>query len=134
MSFSFKRWVMAMVGAFGVIAASDFVIHNLWLGEFYRRTAQWWRAPEEMQAMLGLMFVSEVLLAGLLAVIYTKGYEAGKAGIGQGFRFGVLMGLLLAVPAGRGLPCDHGHPVRRAPSGARSWVAGPRTRAPGARV
>ena len=96
----FKRWLMATLGAFGVIAVADYVIHSVWLGEFYRMSAQWWRAPAEIQEMRGLMLVSEMLLAVLLTVIYSKGYEANKAGLGQGFRYGVLVGLLLAVPSG----------------------------------
>jgi hypothetical protein len=96
----FKRWLMATLGAFGVIAVSDYAIHTVWLGEFYRMNAQWWRTPEAIQAMRGLVIVSEALLAALLTMIYTKGYEANKAGLGQGFRYGVLMGLLLAVPSG----------------------------------
>ena|SRR3989338_8096771 len=93
-----KRWVLATVGAFGVIATSDFVIHNLWLGEMYRANAQWWRSPEEMGLLNGYMIAGEVALAGLLAFVYSKGYEVGKGTVSQGFRFGVLMGLLLYLP------------------------------------
>jgi len=94
-----KRFVLAAVGAFALIVLCDVVIHHVWLGEVYRANAQWWRPAEEMQSMMGLMYLSEVLLALLLAFIYTKGYEVGKGSLGQGFRFGVLMGLLLALPS-----------------------------------
>ena len=94
-----KKGLLAVVGAFAVIVLCDVVIHHVWLGEVYRANAQWWRPAEEMQAMMGLMYLSEVLLALLLVFIYTKGYEAGKGSLGQGFRFGVLMGLLLALPS-----------------------------------
>jgi len=94
-----KRWLLAAAGAFGVIVLGDTVIHYVWLGEFYRAHAQWWRPAAEMEAMRGLMFVSQALLAALLTFIYMKGYEPGKGSVGQGFRFGVLMGLLLAVPS-----------------------------------
>lgn len=94
-----KRWLLATAGAFAVILLSDMVIHQVWLGDFYRVHAQWWRPAAEMEAMRGLMFVSQALLAALLAFIYMKGYEPAKGSVGQGFRFGVLMGLLLAMPS-----------------------------------
>jgi len=94
-----KRWLLATAGAFAVILLGDTVIHHMWLGDFYRANAQWWRPAAEMEAMRGLMFVSQALLAALLTFIYMKGYEPGKGSVGQGFRFGVLMGLLLAVPS-----------------------------------
>jgi hypothetical protein len=51
-----------------------------------------------MQAMMPLMLVAQVSFAALLTLVYTKGYERGKGGLGQGFRFGVLMGLFLMLP------------------------------------
>ena len=93
-----KRWVMAAIGAFGVIFVGDYVIHNLWLGGFYRAHASWWRAPQEMQALMGVLILSELTLAALLALVYAKGYESGRGAAGQGLRFGFLMGVLLYVP------------------------------------
>ncbi len=96
---SFKRWVMATLGAFGVLAITDFVIHHVWLGQFYQLHAQWWRPAQEMQALRGVMVASEIALAVLLTFIYSKGYELRKQTLGQGFRFGFLMGLLLFLPS-----------------------------------
>ena len=94
-----KRWLLATAGAFAVILLGDTVLHHIWLGDFYRANAQWWRPAADMAAMRGLMFVSQALLAVLLTFVYTKGYEAGKGGLVQGFRFGVIMGLLLGLPS-----------------------------------
>ena len=94
-----KRWLLAAGGAFAAIVLGDYVIHQVWLGDLYRATASWWRPAAEMRSLMGLMFLSEAALAMLLALLYTKGYEAPKGGAGQGLRFGVLMGLLLAVPS-----------------------------------
>ena len=91
-------WLQATVGGFVVLAASDFIIHQVWLGDFYRAHVGWWRPEAEMQPLMPFLFASNVVLAGLLAGIYSKGYEAGKGGVGQGFRFGVLMGLALYLP------------------------------------
>jgi hypothetical protein len=93
-----KRWLMATAGAFGVIAAGDYLIHNVWLSEIYAQTAQYWRSPQEMQARIGFMVGGQLALAGLLALVYAKGYEPGKGAASQGFRFGVMIGLLLGLP------------------------------------
>jgi hypothetical protein len=93
-----KRWLLAMLGVFGVLVLTDHLIHGVWLAPIYRATAPWWRPAAQMQSLVGFMFASELTLAWLLPVVYAKGYEAGKPGLGQGFRFGVLMALLLVLP------------------------------------
>ena len=94
-----KKWAVATLGAFVVLSASGFVIHHVWLGEFYQANAAWWRPAAQMGSMMPLMFASHLVLAALLTVVYAKGYESGKGGIGQGFRFGVLIGLLIMLPS-----------------------------------
>ena len=93
-----KRWAMATVGAFVVIFATEFVIHHMWLGEFYHAHASWWRPEAEMQSMMPLRLLAQLIFATLLALVYAKGYERGKGGLGQGFRFGLLVGLFLLLP------------------------------------
>ena len=93
-----KRWALAAGGAFLVIAVADFVIHEAWLGGFYRANPQWWRGGDAMKAHMGWMFASQFVLALLLTLVYGKGYEQGKGTISQGFRFGALIGLLLFLP------------------------------------
>src|SRR3989338_3992005 len=94
-----RLFLLAAAGAFAIIVICDLAIHQVWLGDFYRASAHWWRPAEQMQALRGLMFASQALLAALLTFVYMKGYEPGKGSLGQGFRFGVLMGLLLAIPS-----------------------------------
>ena len=95
---NWNRWARATLGAFVVLFASGFAIHHLWLGEFYKAHAAWWRPAAQMESMFPLMFASHLLLAALLTAVYAKGYEPGKGGVGQGFRFGILLGLLLTAP------------------------------------
>jgi len=115
-----KRFFLSSVGALALLIVGDVVIHQVWLGDFYRTHAQWWRPAEQMQSLRGLMFVSEAFLAVLLSFIYMKGHEAGKGSLGQGFRFGVLMGLLLALPSNLVNAVVYPYP----PSLILSWVAG----------
>ena len=93
-----RRWAQATLGAFVAIFAAEFLIHHVWLGEFYKAHAAWWRPAAQMESMMPLMFASQLVLAALLTIVYAKGYEPGRGGAGQGFRFGVLIGLLLMLP------------------------------------
>ncbi|OGX28544.1 MAG: hypothetical protein A3B78_02980 [Omnitrophica WOR_2 bacterium RIFCSPHIGHO2_02_FULL_67_20] len=93
-----KAWAKATLGAFVAIFAAEFLIHHVWLGGFYKAHAVWWRPAAQMGPMMPLMFAAQLVLAALLTVVYAKGYEPGKGGAGQGFRFGVLIGLLLMLP------------------------------------
>lgn len=43
------------------------------------------------------MWLSYAIAAPVFAFVYTKGYEAGKGGIGQGVRFGFYLGVFLAA-------------------------------------
>ena len=106
-----RRWGLAVLGAFGVLVIGDYLIHEVWLGEFYRQTTAWWRPAADMQALMPLMFAGQFVLAALLTLIYAKGYEAGKGTLGQGFRFGMLMGLLLFLPKSFMLLCVYPYPV-----------------------
>ena len=95
---SLKRWAVATVGAFVVFFVAGYAIHHVWLGGFYKANPGWWRPEADMQRLMPLMTIGQLLLAALLTVVYSRGYERGKGGLGQGLRFGVLMGLLFGVP------------------------------------
>ena len=106
-----KRWALATVAAFAAIFATDSLIHHVWLGDFYRANAQWWRPEAQMKSLSPLMFLSQLSLAALLTVVYAKGYERSKGGLVQGFRFGVLMGLLLLLPHSLMTYCVYPYPM-----------------------
>ena len=93
-----KRWALATVAAFPVILVTDFLLHHVWLGEFYRATAQWWAPETQMQSRMSFMFLGQSLGAALLALVYARGYEPKRGRALQGLRFGALIGALLAVP------------------------------------
>ena len=93
-----RQYLLAWISAFAVIVVGDTLIHRIWLGPFYHATAAWWRPAEEMHSVVHLLLLSQLTLAIALTFIYAKGYEPRNGTLWQGFRFGVLMGVLLAVP------------------------------------
>ena len=74
-----------------------FVVHGVMLADTYANMWQVFRPQSEIDSMVWVMFVSSALYLLLFCYIFTKGYE-GK-GVGEGLRFGLLMGLFLAIPS-----------------------------------
>jgi hypothetical protein len=62
----------------------------------YEATAAVWRPMAEMHSMMWTMWVLYLISAVVLPHLYAKGYEADKGAVGQGVRFGGLIGLLMA--------------------------------------
>ena len=85
----------AAAAAFGVMFAADLVIHTQLLRGMYQQTLTVWRPHGD--APMWLMTVGQLLFAIVFTYIYTKGYEAAKPGAGQGMRYGLLIGKLLAI-------------------------------------
>ena len=92
-----KRWLLASVAVFVVVAALEFLIHGVLLSDLYRQTASVWRPEAEMQKMMWIFWVGMLVFAPFFALIYVKGYEQGKSGLGQGFRYGLYVGVMLSV-------------------------------------
>jgi len=92
-----KRWLLASLAVFVVIAALEFLTHGVLLSDLYKQTASVWRPEAEMQKMMWVFWVGMLVFAPFFALIYVKGYEKGKPGLGQGFRFGLYVGAMLSV-------------------------------------
>ena len=92
-----RRWLLASVAVLVVIAVLEFVIHGVLLSGIYQQTASVWRTHAEMQGMMWIFWVGYLVFAPIFALIYVKGYEKGKPGLGQGFRFGLYVGGMLSV-------------------------------------
>ena len=92
-----KRWLLASLAAFVVIFILEFLIHGILLEGIYQQTASVWRPEPEIERMMWLFWLGYLVFAPFFALIYTKGYEAGKSGFGQGVRYGVYMGVILSV-------------------------------------
>ena len=93
-----KRLALASLAVFVVFFVVDGVVNNLLLADLYKQTASVWRPESEIQGNMWLMWLGTLIIAPLFALIYTKGYEANKPGLGQGVRYGLIVGVLLFAP------------------------------------
>jgi len=92
-----KRWLLASVAVVVVIGVLEFLIHGVLLSDMYKQTASVWRSESEMQKMMWVFWVGILVFAPFFVLIYVKGYEKGKPGLGQGFRYGLYVGAMLSV-------------------------------------
>lgn len=90
-----KNCLISSLVVFIVLFVTDFLIHGILLKGIYEETASIWRP--ESESLMWLMWVGYVVFAPVFVAIYKKGYDATKKGLGQGLRFGVLIGLLMSV-------------------------------------
>jgi hypothetical protein len=88
-----KRFVLAAVAVFVVLQVTDFLIHSVILSSNYESLANVWRP--DMMSKMWIMTVVSLFMSFMIVFIFTKGYQ-GK-GIGEGVRFGLIIGLLMMV-------------------------------------
>ena len=90
---------IASGAAFVAYSALAYVVHNVLLVNDYQAIASSLRAPEAFLQRLPLIYVGNLVLAVAVTIIYAHGYEPSKNWIGQGFRFGLIVGTLMAPVA-----------------------------------
>jgi len=90
-----KKFFLAVAAVFVVHEVLGFVIHQVLMTPYYQETYSLWRMPEEIN--MGLIYLVNVIWSLLFTYIFTKGYEG--TGPMEGIRYGLLVGLLISVPA-----------------------------------
>ena len=75
----------------------DHLIHGVLLKDMYHQTSSIWRSDADIKHLMWHMWLGYLIFAPVFVCIYSKGYEEGKGRIGQGFRYGFWMGVLLSV-------------------------------------
>jgi hypothetical protein len=78
-----KKYLIAVIVVFVVYSALAFVTHNV--SAFLQR--------------MPVLYLGNLIFALAFCLIYAKGYEPGKNWLGQGFRYGLMVGTLLAPVA-----------------------------------
>ena len=97
-----KRLGLASLAVFAVIFILEGLIHGVLLADLYQQTSSIWRPQAEIQRLMWLMWLGYLILAPIFVFIYIKGYEANKGGVGQGVRYGLIIGILLSAPESLG--------------------------------
>ena len=82
---------------FITLFALDYLLHGMLLKGIYHQTASVWRPEADMKKIMWYMWLGYLIFSPVFVCIYSKGYEEGKGRIGQGFRYGFWMGVLLSV-------------------------------------
>ena len=95
-----KKYMIATLVVYVVYSALAFVIHNIILeAEYDPMVGTVLRSVSEFGLRAPLLYLGNLVFALAFCAIYTYGYEPGKNWLGQGIRYGLLMGTLLAPVA-----------------------------------
>ena len=95
-----KKYMIATLVVYVVYSALSFVIHNVILeAEYEPMVGTVLRTVSDFGLRAPLLYLGNLVFALAFCAIYTYGYEPGKGWVGQGIRYGLLMGTLLAPVA-----------------------------------
>jgi hypothetical protein len=86
-----KRLILAILAGWIVICATDFLIHDLWLGPVYEATKSIWRPETEMHTHICWMFFAQFLIVATFVMVWAKGFTGSS--MGTAVTFGLLMGV-----------------------------------------
>ena len=89
------RFLLSIIIGFIFVFGFDYLVHENLLMDLYEQTASLWRPVESMEEFFPLMIARTLLLVAIPGYIYTRNHE-GK-GIGEGIRFGVIIGLFVGI-------------------------------------
>ena len=88
------RYIIACIVVWAFMFFFEGCFHGKILDPFYQATANLWRTPTDMQASFHWLVAGQMIFAFLFGYVFTKGYE--NKGVGEGARYGLLIGLILA--------------------------------------
>lgn len=91
-----KTFWIGFVAVFVVAQVIGYLVHQVLLMETYVALADAFRPQSELMGMMWMMTVGSAVSLLLFCYIFTRGYE-GK-GISEGLRYGLLIGLFVAIP------------------------------------
>lgn len=88
-----KRLALASIVVFIALQVMDFVIHGIILSPVYKVLAHVWRP--DMMSKMWILTLSSLIMSFFFVYIFAKGYE--NRGIGEGARYGIIIGLFMNV-------------------------------------
>jgi hypothetical protein len=92
-----KQWIIAAIAVFVFSSIWNFLVARLIMAPSYPSLFP--APPESADVMTQrvLIYLARAITALLFVYVFTRGYE-GKPGVGEGLRYGLLIGLLIQVP------------------------------------
>ena len=91
-----KIFWIGFVVVYITLQAIGFVIHGILMNDTYEALAAVFRPKEQMDSMMGIMFVSAAVVTFVFCYVFTHGREG--TGVMEGVRYGTIMGVFLALP------------------------------------
>jgi len=91
-----KKVIPGFIAVYIVMSLLNFLIHNTILRDTYMTLVQTGLMRGEAAGTMWIYFVTALVVSFFFSLIFSKGYE-GK-GVGEGLRFGLYTGLLMATP------------------------------------
>ncbi len=91
-----KKYLVAVIVVFVVHSGLGYLIHEVLLREDYDPVRHVFRSFEEFTRLMPLVYLGNLIFALAFCLIYAQGYEPGKNWVGQGLRYGLILGTLLA--------------------------------------
>jgi hypothetical protein len=91
-----KKMIPGFIVGYIVLNVLNFLIHSVILRETYLKLVETGMMRGEDAGTMWIYFVTSLVIAFFFTLIFSKGYE-GK-GVGEGVRFGLYAGLLMATP------------------------------------
>ena len=86
-----KRLLLAILAGWVVVFATDFLIHELWMGPVYAATKSLWRPESDMPTYFCWILVAQFLIVTTFVIVWAKGFAGGS--MGAAVTFGLLMGV-----------------------------------------
>ena len=91
-----KKVIPGFIGVYIAMNLCNYLIHEVILKNAYMSMIQMGMMRGEDAGTMWIFFVTALIISFFFTLIFSKGYE-GK-GIGEGIRFGLYVGLLMATP------------------------------------
>lgn len=93
-----RQWIIAAIAVFVFSSIWNALVARLIMAPSYPSLYPVNPTSEDLMMQRVLIYLGRALAALIFAFVFTRGYE-GKPGIGEGLRYGLLIGLLMQLPA-----------------------------------
>jgi hypothetical protein len=91
-----KSLLVTILVAFVTVFATDFLVHQLWLGSAYKATASLWRPEAEMMARMPWMLLGQFLAAAAFTTIFAA-CVAEQRLMSRTIQFAACMGIFVSA-------------------------------------